>query len=68
MPLEIIRNDITKMKVDVIVNAANSARAGWYAGYLLLQELMLREECRKMIQPGMCNDEGGSFGEKLFMQ
>ena len=25
MPLEIVRNDITKMTVDVIVNAANEA-------------------------------------------
>ncbi len=25
MPLEIVRNDLTKMQVDVIVNAANSA-------------------------------------------
>jgi O-acetyl-ADP-ribose deacetylase len=52
MPLEIVRNDITKMKVDVIVNAANTAlqMGGGVCGAIFRAagERELQEACNKI--------------------
>lgn len=55
MPLEIVRNDITKMNVDAIVNAANTAlKAGGVCGSIFRAagSSELQEACNKI---GRCN-------------
>ena len=52
MPLHLVRNDITKMKVDAIVNAANSAlqRGGGVCGAIFAAAgaRELQEACNKI--------------------
>ena len=52
MPLEIIRNDITKMKVDAIVNAANTElkMGGGVCGSIFQAAgvVELQEACKKI--------------------
>jgi O-acetyl-ADP-ribose deacetylase (regulator of RNase III) len=56
MPMKIIRNDITKMSVDAIVNSANTAlkMGGGVSGAIFLEagEKKLQEECDNI---GDCN-------------
>ena len=52
MPLEIVRNDLTKMKVDAIVNAANTAlkMGGGVCGAIFQAAAggELQEACKKI--------------------
>ena len=56
MPLQIIRQDITKMKVDAIVNTTNEAMVGCSGVDLAVHTAagpMLDEECRKIRPLGL---------------
>ncbi len=56
MPLEIVRNDITKMQVDAIVNATNEEMVGYSGVDLAVHTAagpMLDEECRKIRPLGL---------------
>ena len=56
MPLQIIRQDITKMKVDAIVNTTNEEMVGYSGVDLAVHTAagpMLEEECRKIRPLGL---------------
>lgn len=68
MPFEIVRGDITKMKVDAIVNAANSrlAEGGGVCGAIFSAAgaRELREECEKI---GFCSEGGAVVTDGLLL-
>ena len=56
MPLQIIRQDITKMKVDAIVNTTNSEMIGYSGVDLAVHEAagpLLESACRKLAPLGL---------------
>ena len=56
MPLQIIRNDITKMKVDAIVNTTNEDMVGYSGVDLAIHTLAgkeLDEECDRLYPLGL---------------
>ena len=68
MPLIIVRNDITKMKVDAIVNTTNSEMVGYSGVDLAVHEAagpMLDEECAR-VAPLSLGDAKITKGYNLF--